>query len=185
MIIKPIIQELFAYASVLFPRIVDSWEKDNWIFNLLRILLAWLLSIWVDISVYVGIVMFLSVYDVYTGLRRALKQGEGFSSKKMKRGLIERLLLFSSLLLVMLALDNMIRELYDYGAYYITNFVAVMIGFYEAGSIIENLIVLHPKFKFLNRLAKVLNLLEKRYEQRTIDGVDKVLEEFERKNESD
>lgn len=175
-----VIKDLAIYASVLFDRILTMWESDTWLHNLIKVAVAWLFTLWLDVYVYISIVMFLSVADVLTGLRKALKDGKPFSSKKLRRGLIERLVLFTSLFVLMLCMDNLIRGMYDYGKYYITQFVCVIIGFYELSSIIENLIAIHPKFTFLKKIARFLNLLETKHEERTIDKVEKFLDKDDR-----
>lgn len=172
---REIIKDLAIYASILFDRIIMTWESDTWIHNFLKVVVAWLFAFWLDVYVYISIVVFLSVADVATGLQRALKDGKRFSSKKLRRGLIERLVLFTSLFVLMLCMDNLIQGFYDYGKYYITQFVCVLIGFYEVTSIIENLIAIYPKYTFLNKIAKFLNLLETKYEERTIDKVEEFL----------
>lgn len=171
------IEGIVTYAEILFSRITGKWLATPFFSNSLRVTGSFLLMILTSIRVYLVAIAILIIMDMLSGIGASLKNGEKFDSGKIKKGLLERIVLYGSLIIITLAIDSMVRGTWDYGSYYVTMFSCTVIGFYEAGSCIENLITLYPQYTFLKKIANMLNLLEKTYEKNTVGKVQEILKE--------
>lgn len=170
-----LIIEIVTYADILFTRIADRWQAGQFFTNFLKLVAAYVVGVLTDIRVYIISIVVLVVMDMVSGIGSSLKRGEKFNSRKLRTGLIERFILYGSLTVVALCIDSIVRGAFDYGEYYVTVFCCTIVGFYEAGSTIENLIECYPKFTFLQKIAKLLNLIEKKYQDNTVNKVSEIL----------
>ena len=110
------------------------------------------------------------------GIKASLKRGEPYQSKKLWRGLLQRSFLYTALVVSFIMLDVVCQHaIYNYGKYYIAAFACTLIAFYEASSIVEKLIQIFPNVPFLKRIGTTLNLLDKKYEDSTVNQVAKIL----------
>lgn len=165
------INEIFIYARILFGRVYSRW----WSSAPIMTLAGFAVGVLVDMRVYILSIFVLVIMDMITGIMASLHKGERFSSKKLKRGLLERVLLYGSLFIITLMIDTILRGTIDYGKYYAAIVCCTIIGFYEAGSCVENLVSRFPDKAFLKRIGAMLNLLEKSYTDSTIEKVNDVI----------
>lgn len=164
--------ELIIYSQFLF---VKMWRK--WMGSLpITTLGGFMVGLLMDIRVYVACIFILVIIDVITGISAALHQGIKFSSKKLRIGLIDRVILYSVLIIITLMLDTMLRGTINYGRDYIAIACCTIVGFYEASSCVENLIKRFPNYSFLQRIGKMLNLIEQKYEDSTVNKIADIIE---------
>lgn len=167
--------ELPLYCRVLFSRIWGRWVTSELMVNLGKLALGFLYSVIIGMYPYVLSITLLVVFDMIFGIKASMKRGEQFSTKKLKRGLLQRIFLYTSLIVCFLMLDVVLHATYDYGKFYIAAIICTLISFYEVSSIMENLIEVYPNFPFLKKIGNVFNLLEKKYEDNTVNQVAKIL----------
>jgi len=129
-----------------------------------------------DMRVYIAAIGVLVTIDMITGIMASLHRGEKYSSRKLLIGLVDRFILYGFLFNIMLMLDAMLRGTIDYGRSYITIVCCTIIGFYEASSCVENLVSRFPNRPFLRKIGNALNLLEKKYEDSTVNQVSNIIE---------
>jgi hypothetical protein len=153
------------YFKQTIVSIINKWLASPIIANIIK----FLLGVWAMIAgvhnFFYGITL-LVVVDVISGILASLKKGEKFSSKKLRKGLLERFIIYNTMLIIIWVIESMVKQSFSYDNWYVVTFVGVMIGSYEISSIIENLVVINPEFAFLRKVSRVLNLLEDKAEQR-------------------
>jgi len=113
---------------------------------------AWLF--FVGIHSYIYAIMALSVIDVIIGIIAARKKGEAISSRKLRKGLLEKTALYMFLLISVFVMDKLMASVLGSGHYF-SFIVTVLICSYEVTSIIENLSILNPNIPFLSGLVRV------------------------------
>lgn len=165
------IDELFIYARILFSRILSRWMHSSPIITLT----GFMIGVLIDMRVYLLSIFVLVIIDMISGIAASLHRGERFSSRKLRTGLIDRIILYGTLFVITLMIDTMLKGTIDYGRDYVAIVCCMIIGFYEAGSCIENLVSRFPKYTFLKKIGGMLNLLEKSYEDSTIQKITDVM----------
>lgn len=165
------IDELFIYGRILFSRIFTRWMHSAPVLTLA----GFMYGVLVNMRVYLFSIFVLVIIDMISGIAASLHRGERFNSRKLRTGLIERIILYGALIVITLMIDTILRGTIDYGKYYVAIICCTIIGFYEAGSCVENLVSRFPKYTFLKKIGDMLNLLEKNYEDSTINKVSQVL----------
>src|SRR4051812_33572661 len=100
-------------------------------------LAAWLF--FAGIHFYLYCVLGLVVIDVITGIMASLKKGEEFKSRLLRRGLIEKLILYLLLIISIFILEIVIKTAINYTPFYLVIFSVIIIATYEISSILENL----------------------------------------------
>lgn len=164
--------ELQLYIWMLLKNTWSRWLKSP----PAATVVGFYVGVFFDMKVYLGAIAFLVIMDMFTGIAASLHRGEKFSSRKLRTGLLERAILYIVLFNVTLMLDVILRNTINYGRDYIAIFCCTLIGFYEASSCIENLVSRFPKYSFLQRIGKALNLIEKSYEDSTVNKVATIIQ---------
>jgi hypothetical protein len=94
---------------------------------------------------------------VITGVAASIKKGESFRSKILKKGLIDKTLLYIIMLIAVFILEGLAKSVFTYTPYYFVFFAAFMISCYELISIFENILVLNPNLTFIQPLITLTN----------------------------
>lgn len=170
-----ILFEIFIYAGILLRRILERWASSPPI----NTVIGFAFGVLVDMRIYLCALLVLVIMDMITGIMASLHRGEKFNSRKLRTGLLERIILYGFLFIITLMLDTILRGTINYGKYYIAILCCTIIAFYEAGSCIENLVSRFPKYPFLKRLGGKLNLLQDKYEESTINKLTNIMEATE------
>lgn len=164
-------EELFIYGRILFRQVWRRWMASPPVITVC----GFMAGVLMDIRLYLGAIFVLVIIDMISGIAASLHRGEKFSSRKLRTGLIERFILYGALIIITLMIDTILRGTVNYGRYYVAIVCCTIIGFYESGSCIENLVSRFPKYTFLQRVGKMLKLLEDQYEKSTINKVTDIM----------
>ena len=121
------------------------------------------------IHVYMYMVGALVLIDVATGLYASLKRGEGFSSRKLRKGLLEKLALYLVLMIAVCLTEKLTMTVLGFHTFYLTWLVSTLICFYEVSSVCENLVSIRPDIPFLSGLVRLFNKMG----QKTMENMDK------------
>lgn len=132
---------------------------------------AWMF--FAGIHVYFYCILVLTTIDVVTGVAASIKKGEPFKSKILRKGLIEKGILYNVLMLSVFALEMIIKTAVEYKAFYLVLISSMMIGTYELSSIVENLILINPNLSFLKSILKMSNKIH----DKTIEVAEKKIDE--------
>lgn len=165
------LDEIFIYGWILFRRIIQRWLASTPVITVT----GFFIGVFLDMRLYLGCIFVLIILDMITGIAASLHRGERFSSRKLRTGLVERFLLYATLFVITLMIDTILRGTVDYGRDYVAITCCTIIGFYEASSCIENLVSRFPKYLFLQRIGKMLNILDKKYQESTVETVANIL----------
>lgn len=131
-----------------------------------------LLGVWLmlgGVHTYLYTIVALTVIDVITGVWKSLRQGEPFTSRKLRKGLLEKVGLYLLLLVSVFILDNLLMGVIGHSTGYFAFIITFLISCYELTSIAENLSVLMPQIPFLRGLVRIF----KKMGTSTIDKVEK------------
>ncbi|RZK12920.1 MAG: hypothetical protein EOO46_01410 [Flavobacterium sp.] len=124
------------------------------------------------------IIMALVLMDVVTGLAAAYKSGEAFSSRKLRRGLLEKLCLYLMLLITVFFIDKLLVDELGFARLYFSIFITFLISIYETSSVIENMYKIRPDIPFLSGLLSIFKGMGdkalKSMKKRTDEIVDRV-----------
>lgn len=131
-----------------------------------------ILAIWLmmgGVHTYLYTIVALTVIDVITGVWKSLRQGEPFTSRKLRKGLLEKVGLYLLLLVSVFILDKLLMGVIGHSTGYFAFIITFLISCYELTSIAENLSVLMPQIPFLRGLVRIF----KKMGSSTIDKVEK------------
>lgn len=130
---------------------------------------TYLLDVWLHL--YGGFIMvaLLSLMDTHLAIKTCIKSGGKYESKKIKRGVLNKISLYITLTALGIALDTIFKQIYNYDSYYTALIVFAFIALYEAGSIIESLEKIHPKNPIVARFSRFLNLADKKLDDKIND----------------
>ncbi|GAA4326307.1 phage holin family protein [Flaviaesturariibacter amylovorans] len=129
-----------------------------------------MIAIWIffaGIHSYVYIITALTIIDVVTGLMKAVRISDPITSRKLRKGLLEKLCIYLILLISVFFIDTLMAPII--AGYYLSFVITVLIAFYELTSVSENLSVLMPQIPFLKGLVRIFRKLG----EKTVDGLDK------------
>lgn len=158
------------YCKFILLNVFDTWFKHPIWLNVVKILLgAW--TMLAGIHNFLFGITFLIVVDVVTGIIASLKEGKPFNSKKLRKGLLERFLIYNTLILVIWVMEKMVKESFEYDSFYAVMLVCVFIASYECSSLLENMLRINPNYTFLNKVGRILNLFEETAENRLKKGL--------------
>lgn len=161
--IKYILLNLFNNLTNLF--------KDNLVIKLM-------IAVWfyfTGIHVYLYCVFFLLTFDVATGITASIKKGDKFTSRYLKKGLLEKLALYIILILAAFALESVVKTIFNWEKFFVVFFVSLLISIYEVVSICENILIINPSLVFLSsiiKLSKSLNDKAIETAQSKIDAIE-------------
>lgn len=173
------LNEFLLYVELLTSRVWQRWITHG----ALATLIGFFVGILVDMKVYIAAISVLVITDMITGIMASLHRGEAFDSRKLLMGLLERFILYFFLFDVTIMLDAIVRDAINYGRDYIAIACCTMIGFYEASSCIENLVSRFPNRLFLQKIGRMLNLLEKSYEDSTVNKITNIINDTKLKQD--
>jgi toxin secretion/phage lysis holin len=131
----------------------------------------WVIGVWLffgGIHLYIYSVFALTIMDVITGVMAAKKKGEPITSRKLRKGLLEKTALYLVLLLSVFVLDTLTKNLFAHAGFYFVFIVTFLISTYEITSILENLSTMHPQIPFLSGLVRIF----KKMGDSTVNGLE-------------
>lgn len=137
----------------------------NSIFSFNNIFIKSLVALWLyfsGIHIYVVAIACLLLIDVITGIFASRKNGIPFTSRLLKKGLIEKLALYLVILVAAFLLEIIFKTVFTWESYFIVFFVSVLISTYELISIFENVHTIDPSLTFLKSLINLSHKLHKR-----------------------
>jgi toxin secretion/phage lysis holin len=117
-----------------------------------------IIAIWMffgGIHLYIYSVLALTILDVITGIMASNKKGIGFSSRLLRKGLLEKTALYLVLMLSVFVLDTLTTNLIGHSRYFFVFIITFLISCYEVSSIIENIAVVRPNIPFLSGLVRI------------------------------
>jgi len=124
--------------------------QDSFIYKVL--VGAWVYFI--GIHMYIYAILSLTFIDVVMGVLAARKKGEAITSRKLRKGLLEKTALYMVLLVSVFILDKLTASLIGSGHYF-SFIITFLICSYELTSITENISIINPNIPFLSGLVKV------------------------------
>lgn len=154
---KHLLNNIFSFDNIIFKAIVAVWLY------------------FAGIQTYLIVIPVLIIFDVITGIYSSIKKGDKFTSRYLKKGLLEKLGLYLILFLSSFSLEMVIKTIFPWESYFIVFFVTVLISTYEITSICENVFTINPSLSFLTsliRLSKKLNDKAVEVAEGKIDGAD-------------
>ncbi len=126
------------------------------------------------IHTYIYAVLALTIIDVITGLLAAHKRGEAITSRKLRKGLLEKFALYLVILISIFTLDVVLKSILPVESFYLSAIVTFLISTYECTSILENVLVINPNIPFIKPLVKVFNKMG----DKTVDNLDKRVDDI-------
>lgn len=140
-----------------------------------------LIFIWVlfaGIHIYLYSIITLTILDVVTGIIASVKKGEPFKSKILRKGLIEKVILYNILIVSVFALEYVIKSALGYDTYWLVMLATMLIGTYELSSIMENLLVISPNLVFIKSLIRLTDKLR----DKTVSIAENKIEKLDENN---
>ena len=116
------------------------FDSDGWLFKAGTAVILF----FGGIHMHIGVIVVLTVMDIAVGITAALKRGEKFSSRKLRRGLLEKFTLYIILFFSILMLDKIIHSMIATETFYLSGLVTLLISLYEISSISEGLYSINP-----------------------------------------
>ena len=137
----------------------------NNIFSFNNIITKSLMALWLffaGIHTYIIAIFALLIFDVITGIYSSINKGEKFTSRLLKKGLIEKLCLYLIILVSAFSLEAIIKTIFPWESFFIVFLVTVLISTYELVSIFENIYAINPNLSFLKSLINLSNRLNRK-----------------------
>lgn len=176
-------KEVLHYANRVAQNIADFWLNSTALGFITKFIVSgWLLFI--GVHVYFYYVIALMFIDVFTGIWASRVAGDAFQSKKLRKGLLEKFALYVILIISVFILELILKKILSYNEFYGVALLAIFISTYEISSIIEKVLIINPNLTFLNKVARILNLLDNRLEKKAEKTIDKILELDEKDTDS-
>lgn len=144
----------YTYIKYLLHKIFTALS-DNMLVK--AALSAWLF--FAGIHIYLYAVGSLVVLDVVTGIYASIRNDKPFTSKYLKKGLLEKVALYLILMLAAFALEKVFKSIYPWDHFFVVFFVTVLITTYETVSVCENILIVNPNLVFLKSLITLSNKL--------------------------
>ena len=164
---------MFNYAVEIIKKITSTLINTSFWNNALKFILAcWLY--FAGIHTYIYCILALTVIDVTTGIFASLKRGEKFKSRILRKGLVEKVLLYNLMLISIFILELIIKTGFNYSTFYLVLVATVCIATYEISSILENVLTIRPELSFINRLIKLTNKIQDKAVNIAENKVDRV-----------
>jgi hypothetical protein len=131
---------------------------------------VWLIC--AGIHTYLYAVAALLLFDVLTGIYASIKRGESFTTKILKKGLLEKTVLYLILMGASLAMEMVLKKIFGWENYYVVFFVTLLITTYEFVSICENIYSINPNLTYLKSLIGISNRVRDKAIKYAEDKVD-------------
>lgn len=123
-------------------------------------------ALWGEISVFIYSMFILAFLDTHYGIKASHKLGIKFDSKKRRKGLLDKSIIYMTVLILSLIVDSMALSIYDFGKHYLTSVLLLFAGLYETTSIVEKLKVLYPESRLIKQMGKIFMLFETNLEEK-------------------
>lgn len=140
-----------------------------WIVVVITSIGAFLLDLWLNLYVGLIVIVLAAIVDTNCAINACKKKGGKFQSPLIKKGLSNKLKLYSVLTFLGVAMDLLFRKIYDYDKFFVAFLFFAYILLYEAGSIAEKLAVTNPNNPLIARLSRFLNLADKKLDDKLED----------------
>jgi phage-related holin len=158
---------IYLYGKYLILKTFSAWFNSSILINFIKVALVYLWALFIGIHSYIFCILALIIIDVVFGIKASLKQGKPYKTRILRKGLLEKFVLYFGVILIAFILDTVLQNGIQFSQYYVTFIGSAMISFYEASSIVEKLIIIYPEVPFLKRLARLLNVLDTEVEKKT------------------
>lgn len=139
------------------------------------IILGWLF--FAGIHVYIYAIFALTLIDVVTGVIASRNRNEPFSSRKFKKGLLEKTFFYILILVVVFILDFLLIGVIGHSTFYLAFGACFSISLYEVSSILENIYSVNPEFTFLKRLLNLTGTIEEKFYEKAEAKIDATIDE--------
>ena len=162
---------MFKYSIEVLQKLVNQFFHSTIWSNLIKAVIAsWLF--FAGIHTYIYCVLGLVLIDVVTGIIASLKKGNKFKSRILRKGLIEKVILYNLLMISVFILEIVIKTAVNYSAFYMVLIATVLISTYELSSILENILVINPNLSFISKLINLSNKIQ----ESTIDVAEEKID---------
>lgn len=148
------------FTPYITQTLYNLWQETINLKNLLFKSMLAAVMYFSGIHHYLISVFSLLLLDVITGLWAAKKRGDKITSRKLRKGLLEKFALYIILFVSAFMLEQVIQHIIPYSHFFIAWILAIIVNVYEITSIIENTIEIYPDLSFLNKFKEFLNRLE-------------------------
>lgn len=150
---------MFKYSVEILQKLVNQVIHSTTANNILKAVIgSWLF--FAGIHTYIYCVLALVVIDVVTGIIASIKKGEEFRSRILRKGLVEKVILYNLLMISVFVLEIVIKTAFNYSTFYLVLIATVCITTYELSSIMENILVIKPELGFVRKLINLINKLQ-------------------------
>lgn len=129
---------------------------------------SFLLGLWLDLYVFILGIPIIAVMDAHLAIKACIKKGGEYQSHLLKKGLFQKFKLYLTFMILTVVLDIIFHKIYNYEIYFTTYLLFAFVALYEAGSILESLNILHPNNKAVKKFATILNLTEKKFNDKIL-----------------
>lgn len=145
-------------------------DKANWLIKGFFFVFAYFSGI----HVYFYAIVALSLIDCFTGVWSSVKQGISFKSSILRKGLIQKFLLYNLLMLSVFVIESVLKAGFDYSKYYMVMIATMLICTNELVSIFENVLKINPNLTFVTSLIKLTNQVQ----ETTVNTAEKKIEDL-------
>lgn len=176
-------KELIDYGKVLFLSMDEWWHSYPFGYKIILSIVGFSLSLWGEINVFI-LSMFVLIYlDTHFGIKASQAQGIPFNSKKRRKGLLDKMIIYLLCIVLTLIVDSMAFKIYDFGKHWLTLIALMYAGLYEVTSIFEKLKIIYPESRLVQRLSKIFLLMEIGLDKKVDDKLDIVEQQIDKEDE--
>ena len=152
----------FNYYGEVLAGIWYSFTNSPAVVAVVTVVGAFVAELWLNAySVVIGVCA-LAIIDTHVAIKASIKNGGKYESYKIKQGLLNKIKIYLTIFILAIIFDILTRKIYDYQSFYVVFLSAFIIGLYEIGSILENMVLLFPNSEVVKLLSKYLNLTKKK-----------------------
>ena len=131
-------------------------DKAKWIVKAAFLAFAYFSSI----HIYFYAIIALSVIDCITGIWASVKQGVSFKSSILRKGLVQKFLLYNLLMISVFIIEKVLKSVIIYSKFYFVMIATMMISTNELVSICENILKINPRLLFVNKVINLTNQVQ-------------------------
>lgn len=124
-----------------------------------------LMFVWIwfcSYSAYFLIPLAIGMADCYYDMRANVAQGEKRDWIRFFKGLINKAFSFMALLLMIFAIEYLVKKDIHYDGNYLLMTIAFIISSHEVGGVCASLSVVHPSWKFVQQISHLLGVAQKK-----------------------
>lgn len=159
-------REFINHAKFLLADIIEWYLSHPFWYKIITAFIIFIAALWGEISVFIYSMFILTFLDTHYGIKASHKLGIKFDSKKRRKGLLDKSIIYMTVLIMTLIIDSMALSIYDFGKHYLTSVLLLFAGLYEATSIVEKLKVLYPESRLIKQMGKIFMLFETNLEKK-------------------